>query len=308
MRVLIVRNNSNPQAIDASLLLTAYLSSLGIESVMTEASLLETLGKRQAFVHQAGNDFDLAIALGGDGTILRTAHVVAGMQTPILGINFGNLGFLANPCTDGVIAVVSAALAGDVVEERRCNLWIGVQCEDDALLPEAQRDLYDDTDDMFYEGSNLRDYPHQFFALNELAINRGASGHIVTMDVSVAGEHVVNLRGDGLVIATATGSTAYALSAGGPLVAPLHQGLVVVPIAPHTLRSRALVTAPADIVEVTLPDDGSYRETTLFADGELLDLPTPVHSVLVRKGDAYTTLLRVGNQGFYEHASEVFFE
>ena len=305
MRVLIVRNNSNPQALDASVLLMAYLHSMGIESVMAEANMLETLRKRQDFVEGAGSAFDMAFALGGDGTILRTAHVVAGTKTPILGINFGNLGFLANPCTEGVIPLVAAALAGDVVEERRCNLWVGVQCEGDLpFLGSHARDVSDD----FGSDENESDYPHTFFALNELALNRGASGHIITMDVSIAGEHVVNLRGDGLVIATATGSTAYALSAGGPLVAPLHQGLVVVPIAPHTLRSRAIVTAPADVVEVTLPDDGAYRETTLFADGELLEFESPVHSVLVRKGNEYTTLLRVGNQGFYEHASEVFFE
>lgn len=305
MRVLIVRNNSNPQALDASVLLMAYLHSMGIESVMAEANMLETLRKRQDFVEGVGSAFDMALALGGDGTILRTAHVVAGTKIPILGINFGNLGFLANPCTEGVIPLVAAALAGDVVEERRCNLWVGVQCEGDLPSPGSHaRDVSDD----FGSDENENDYPHTFFALNELALNRGASGHIITMDVSIAGEHVVNLRGDGLVIATATGSTAYALSAGGPLVAPLHQGLVVVPIAPHTLRSRAIVTAPADVVEVTLPDDGAYRETTLFADGELLEFESPVHSVLVRKGDEYTTLLRVGNQGFYEHASEVFFE
>ena len=128
------------------------------------------------------------------------------------------------------------------------------------------------------------------------------------MDVSVAGEHVVNLRGDGLVIATATGSTAYALSAGGPLVAPTHQGLVVVPIAPHTLRSRAIVTAPTDVIEVTLPDDGDYREAALFIDGELLQFEAPVQSVLVHRGETQTTLLRLGTQGFYTHASEVFFE
>lgn len=301
MRVLIVRNNSNPQAIDASLLLMAYLNSMGIESVVVDASSLDTLGKRQDFMAQWGNAFDMAIVLGGDGTILRTAHVVSGSTTPILGINFGNLGFLANPCEEGVVSVVAAALAGDVVEERRTNLWIGVQCEDDEALatPDADEGFCDDV---------ASSYPHQFFALNELAINRGAFGHIVTMDVSIAGDHVVKLRGDGLIVATATGSTAYALSAGGPLVAPLHQGLVVVPIAPHTLRSRAIITAPTDFVEVTLPDDGSYRETTLFADGEPLKFSSPVKSVLVHKGEECTTLLRVGHQGFYEHASEVFFE
>lgn len=305
MRVLIVRNNSNPQAIDASLLLMAYLNSMGIDPVIADANLLDTLTKRRAFIEGAGSEYDLAIALGGDGTILRTAHVVAGTKTPLLGLNFGNLGFLANPCTEGVIPAVAAALAGDVIEERRCNLWVGVRCEDDDASSAPIRD------DLLFGGdtdASNDTYPHTFFALNELAINRGAFGHIISMNVSISGEHVVNLRGDGLVIATATGSTAYALSAGGPLVAPLHQGLVVVPIAPHTLRSRAIITAPSDVVEVTLPDDGTYREAALFADGELLEFTSPIQSVLVRKGDEYTTLLRLGNQGFYKHASEVFFE
>lgn len=115
------------------------------------------------------------------------------------------------------------------------------------------------------------------------------------------------MRGDGLVVATATGSTAYALSAGGPLVAPSFGGLVVVPIAPHTLRSRAIVTAPSDVVELDVSENRSGRDVALFVDGEPAELPGRPLRAFVRKNLEPTVLLRYRHQGFYAHASEVFF-
>ena len=115
------------------------------------------------------------------------------------------------------------------------------------------------------------------------------------------------MRGDGLVVATATGSTAYALSAGGPLVAPGFGGLVTVPLAPHTLHSRAIVTAENDVVEMGLAPTAADREAAVFVDGELLELGRPVRRVYVRRGEAPTVLLRHKCESFYEHAAKVFF-
>ena len=115
------------------------------------------------------------------------------------------------------------------------------------------------------------------------------------------------MRGDGLVVATATGSTAYALSAGGPLVSPGFAGLVAVPLAPLTLHSRAIVTASNDVVEMDLSHNADTREATLFVDGELLEFERPVRRVYVRRGDTPTVLLRYQREGFYEHAARVFF-
>ena len=132
MQVLIVRNDANPQAIDASLLLATYLATQQVGYVLADSSGLGR-GKDARSVDAAlAQGVDLAVVLGGDGTILRTAHHVGTSGVPILGINFGRLGFLANAADEGVVAVAAAALAGDVVAERRANLRIDVVCEGDA--------------------------------------------------------------------------------------------------------------------------------------------------------------------------------
>ena len=133
----------------------------------------------------------------------------------------------------------------------------------------------------------------------------------VVTEITCHGKGAARLfGGDGVVVATATGSTGYALSAGGPLVSPGYDGLVVVPIAPHTLRSRSIVTNGSDVVEVSLlcPSEGSYpREATLFVDGEPIEFPAPVRHIYVRRGDEPTILLRYQREGFYEHVSKTFF-
>ncbi|MCL2825789.1 MAG: NAD(+)/NADH kinase [Eggerthellaceae bacterium] len=305
MHILIVRNNSNPRATDASLLLAAYLGSQGIGHALLDSSDV-TLGNEAA---QRGlldeEQTDLVVVLGGDGTILRCARLANGCDIPLLGINFGTLGFLANPSEDGVVAIVAAALSGDVVCEDRANLRIDVACEGDGIeASEAPVYPLDDAQDGACQDASAR---RSFFALNEMALTRGGEGKIIDFDLGINEASIAHLRGDGLVVATATGSTAHALSAGGPLVAPAFKGLVVVPLAPHSLQSRALVTASSDVVEVCLADNQATRAATLFADGERIDFDSALVRVWVRTGERPTRLLRYKSQGFFEHASEVFF-
>ncbi|WP_080803427.1 NAD(+)/NADH kinase [Arabiibacter massiliensis] len=308
MRILIVRNNSNSQAVDASLLLATYLATQGMDYTLVDSSELSCRCDHEELNAALAAGVDVAVVLGGDGTILRTARQIGTSGVPILGINFGRLGFLANSSDEGVVAVVAAALSGDVVAEQRANLRIDVVCEgepdpwgDEECHPErAER----------AEGSRAApadERPCTFFALNELAVTRGANGRIIDFSLGISGAHIADMRGDGLVVATATGSTAYALSAGGPLVAPGFGGLVAVPLAPHTLHSRAIVTAANDVVEVDLSKNRDPREATLFADGELLAFDLPVRRIYVSRGEAPTVLLRYQGESFYEHASKVFF-
>ena len=132
MRVLIVRNNYNPKALEASILLEAFFDKQSIEYQTYDC---DTLRSPQIIIDQDAPDsepsFDLAVVLGGDGTILCTAGQIRTQRIPILGINFGNLGFMANPNNESVIQIVSAALAGEVTCETRTNLRIEVYCEDD---------------------------------------------------------------------------------------------------------------------------------------------------------------------------------
>lgn len=290
MRILIVRNNSNSQAVDASLLLATYLATQGIDYALCDSPQVGVVDAPAESDLGSPEDYDLAITLGGDGTILRTARFIGASGVPILGINFGRLGFLANSNSEGVVAVLAAALSEDATAERRTNLRIDVLCEGDEV------DEYGDPIN-----------PRSFFALNEMALTRGANGRIIDFSLAIAGSSIAEMRGDGLVVATATGSTAYALSAGGPLVAPSFDGLVVVPLAPHSLHARPLVTASNDIVEVDLSANPASREATLFIDGEMLPFEAPVQRVYVRTGDTPTTLLRYKSDNFYEHVSKVFF-
>ncbi|MDU1879602.1 MAG: NAD(+)/NADH kinase [Eggerthella sp.] len=298
MHILIVRNNSNSQAVDASLLLATYLATQGLEYTLVDSSDLSCRCDHEGVNAALAAGVAMTVVLGGDGTILRTARQIGTSGVPILGINFGRLGFLANSSDDGVIAIVSSALAGDVVAEQRTNLRIDVVCA-------GEVDPWDDDSDAAM--ADVDDPARSFFALNELAVTRGANGRIIDFGLSISGDHIADMRGDGLVVATDTGSTAYALSAGGPLVAPGFNGLVAVPLAPHTLHSRAIVTAANDVVEMDLSLNRDPREATLFADGELLTFDAPVKRVYVARGTAPTTLLRYQREGFYEHAAKVFF-
>lgn len=319
MHILIVRNNSNPQAIDASLLLSAYFSSQGISySLLDSTELFAGLSRERSAEILARKPM-LAVALGGDGTILRTARLFGSFDVPILGINFGHLGFLANPSDDGVVKIVAEALSGNAVLEKRANLQIDV-------VLEGERDPFEDSPAGLYdleEGYNLGfadlacavddeqgcngQSRRSFFALNEMAITRGTMGRIIDLTLDISGSHISDVRGDGMVVASATGSTAYALSAGGPLVAPSYMGLVVVPLAPHSIRSRAILTGENDVVMVDLADDYATREATLFIDGELVPFDKPIRRIYVRRGSSTTSLLRYSNRSFYEHAAATFF-
>lgn len=303
MHILIVRNNSNSQAVDASLMLATYASTQSLEYTLVDASDLTIRCDCDPLNRALEKGVDLAVTLGGDGTILGTARQIGTRGVPILGINFGRLGFLANSNDDGVVAVVAAALAGDVVQEQRTNLRIDVICEGDEGDASLSHGGQDGFDCPIEEGVPGR----TFFALNELAVTRGGNGRIVDFSLAISGAPVADMRGDGLVIATATGSTAYALSAGGPLVAPGFNGLVVVPLAPHTLHSRAVVTSCNDVVEMGLSTNDEAREATLFADGDLLTFDRPVERIRVSRGSAPTVLLRYRQQGFYEQIARVFF-
>lgn len=288
MNILIVRNNSNAGAIDAALMISTYLASQGIDFVSVDSFKME--GVRVC-------DCDMAVVLGGDGTILRTAHLVATTGVPILGVNYGNLGFLANRTEEGIVSMLAAALAGDAVREQRTNLRIDVLCEDD---DEEAFDMAC-TEEQDLAGGR------SFFALNEMAVTRGATGRIVDFDLFINSAHIAAMRGDGLVVASATGSTAYALSAGGPLVAPGFGGLIAIPVAPHTLRARAVVTDPNDMVEVLMGTTLASRESVLYCDGDSCMFESPIKRIRVCRGSAPTILLRYRHEGFYAHASKVFF-
>ena len=166
MHILIVRNNSNSQAVDASLLLATYLATQGLDYTLVDSSDLSCRCDHEELNGALASGVEMAVVLGGDGTILRTARQIGTSGVPVLGINFGRLGFLANTGDEGVIAVVASALAGDVVAEQRTNLRIDVVCE-------GEPDPWGDDDEA--AAHDVDDPARTFFALNELAVTRGAN-------------------------------------------------------------------------------------------------------------------------------------
>ncbi len=321
MRVLVVVNSDSPQARESSVLLSRYLSSQDIDHVVFVSDDLPSFGPPagMGLPREVQDDprfldpFTLAVVLGGDGTILRTARMVANEGTPILGLNYGHLGFLAEEFNGSIVEAVSSALAGDLCYDRRANLRIDVICDDDCQKCGGCHKCHDCLD---VHGTTRRTHDGRstktggqrcFFALNEVAIQRNESGLIVDFGLSVSDDEVMKMRGDGVVVSSATGSTAYSLSAGGPLVAPGHRGLIVVPLNPHTLMSRAIVTGEQDVVEVNVSNDHNRTNIALFADGNKLPIDSQVRRVVVRRGEIPTTLIHFNENHFYRKAAEVFF-
>lgn len=328
MRVLTVVNNANPSAYDASMLLAAYFSTQGIENDVVLSVDLPTpehlavgaVNNDRALEDAGIRPFDLAVALGGDGTILRTARVAMLFDAPVLGINFGNLGFLANPSEEGVIPLVAAALAGDVTEDRRACLLVEVECEGDGVPGGARGAFGDEWDDVSGGGAGARGVAGDsagcgvagnggrvFTALNEVTISRGSFPRNLEAHLSISGDNLCTLRGDGLIVATATGSTAYALSAGGPLISPGVEGMVVVPLASHTLQSRAIVTERHDVVEAAFDFAEGYTFTEVQLDGTALSFPTPIERVVVRCAEKPVRLLFYKKESFYSRIARTFF-
>lgn len=281
VRILLVPNIANPEAVRAAAGLAVWCLSQGLDPVLSTADAyacdLTGYGVEPTEIGEPA----LAVALGGDGTILKAVHLLGDVGTPLLGVKFGRVGFLSGARAERVNEAVAAALAGDAGIERRSTLRVEV----------------------IMEGRSVGVYR----ALNEVAVSRGESGRVVEFDIAVSGHHVTRVRADGVIVATATGSTAYALSAGGPIVAPGFGGMVVVPVAPHTLQTRPLVTDPSDTVEIAFPDPGR-AEACLFIDGSQTPCRRTLDRIVVSRGEHDVALMKLDGRNFYETVAEEFFK
>lgn len=264
---------SSRQALDE---IAHFMMDLGCDVVL-EAETAANLGLQNHVtmdVHGIGRSCDLCLVVGGDGTMLGIGRQLAQYGVPLIGINQGRLGFI----TDIPLGEFQAALL---------PMLNGAYEEDDRCLMHAKV---------------LRDYDLVFSALamNDVVVNRGASSGMVELKVSVDGVFVANQRADGLIISSATGSTAYSLSAGGPLLHPSIQGWVMVPIAPHTLSNRPIVLSnTAEIcIEVVSGRDASanfdMQSMASLMQGDRIVVTQSKHKVrfLHPKGWTYFDTLR----------------
>lgn len=280
MRVLLVPNTANPAAIGAAVELATWLSGRGLEPRMAVTDATECGLADLAIVPSEIGEPVLTVALGGDGTILKAVHLLGEVEVPLLGVKFGRLGFLSGAAPGSIRQAIETVLAGEARLERRATL----------------------SAEVIMEGRSVGRYR----ALNEVVVSRGASARVVALDVAVDGHRVISTRADGVIVATATGSTAYALSAGGPVAAPEFGGMVVVPVAPHTLQTRSLVTGSADVVEITLPDP-SRADACVVVDGDPMPCRRSIERVIVSRGDHDVLLVKLDGRDFYQTVAEEFF-
>ena len=215
---------------------------------------------------------DLAISFGGDGTFLRAAHLCRDAGVPVLGVNLGRLGFLAEVERDDLHAAMGAVAEGDYTTEDRATLEVTAHGPDGTQLAAG-------------------------WALNEVSVEKSARQRLLLMDVHVGDRLFAKVPADALVIATTTGSTAYALSAGGPILSPAVEATLVVPVAPHSLFDRTLVCGADEVVRVDLPLD--QPAAVVSCDGRDPVLVPAGGHVRAVGGGAPVRLVRVAPPDFY---------
>lgn len=225
--------------------------------------------------HSLPENIELAIVLGGDGTLIHTARLLEGRKIPILGVNLGTLGFLAEISPTELLARLEEIFQGKFeVDSRmklRCQLWRGAE-----ILVEAE-------------------------VLNDVVINKGAMARIADHETWVGGEYVTTYKADGVIVSTPTGSTAYSLSAGGPIVHPALDCVVVSPICSHALTQRALVVPGDRTISIELKSEVADFYLTLdgqaghaLQQGDRVEVDRSAHRVyLVKNRDLnYFSVLR----------------
>jgi NAD+ kinase len=215
---------------------------------------------------------DLLVVLGGDGTLLATARAINRKPVPILAVNLGGLGFLTVITREELYATLEIVLAGDMHTERRVQI----------------------------EGELVRadEVISSFLALNDVVLNKGAIARILDFDVLVDGRFISTYKSDGLIVSTPTGSTAYSLAAGGPIVAPSVEAFLVTPICAHTLTNRPLVLPDTAQIEVVVK---SQREAAyLTVDGQVGLAAHSEDIVRLRKASSYVEIVQPPNKDYFE--------
>lgn len=215
---------------------------------------------------------DILICFGGDGTILHASKIATRYHVPILGVNIGTMGFMAE-LEASEISLLKGLAEGAYTVEKRMMLHVTVTNEGKELFNEI--------------------------ALNDAAITKGAVARVIQMSVACDGVEAINCSGDGVVICTPTGSTAYSMSAGGPIVEPSARNIIITPICAHAFQAKGIVTAPWRTISVRLSKLGR-RNAFLSVDGGRAFRLNPEDVVTIRKAEQETRLVRLKNTSFYE--------
>ncbi len=266
---------ADPRIAESVSALLPHLASRGVRVLVSEDAMLAAgvAGVVRVAEREFGERADLIIAIGGDGTLLYAARLAARHAVPLLGVNRGRLGFLTDVMPQDMLPSVDAALAGELQADQRPLLT--------AQLRSASGELA------------------QAFALNDVVMQKRETGRTLDFETRVNGHYVNTHDGDGIIVASATGSTAYALSCGGPIIEPQLEALVIAPICAHTLSDRPIVVSARSVIEVALlerPD----TQAQVTCDGAVLGALAPGGRLEVRTAVERITLLHPEGHDYYK--------
>lgn len=270
MRFGITGNTSKPATKSVATSLIEHLKKKSLSFVIHD-ELARWLGISEAVCSE--NDLpescDILIALGGDGTMLTAARIVGPHGTPILGVNLGKLGFLAEISVDELHESIDDIVSGNYVTEER----------------------------MILQATSNKDH-RLYTALNEVVVDKGASPRTLDLETYVNNDYLVTYAADGIIITTPTGSTAYSLAAGGPIVAPQANVITVNPIAPHMLTARPVVIPAESTIRVIVKT--SSKQVHMTTDGQMEGFYDSPIEFNIHKAPYTVKLLKRGNRKFYD--------
>lgn len=271
-KVAIIGRHTDRRVAEPMQLLISHLTEAGIEVLAREDMRLD-LDVTRLPEDKLSAAADLMIAIGGDGTMLYAGSLVREHGTPLLGVNRGRLGFLADVTPDEMIKSVDHVLDGDYTQEARLLL--------DARLQTAAGELITAT------------------GFNDVVLQRHGTGRMVDFEASIGGQFVNTHSGDGLVVSTPTGSTAYALSCGGPIIQPSLDAVVVVPICPHTLADRPIVMPADQTIEIRLLERAETM-AEVAVDGHAIGAIRPDDVLTIAPSQRRVQLIHPPGYDFYE--------
>ena len=228
--VALIGKYKSPEIAEPVLKLARFLEGRGVKVLIDRltAAHIENCPYAVRVLEDLGREADLAVVLGGDGTMLNIARTFAPYDVALVGVNQGRLGFLTDISVDTIFESITAILDGKFVAEER-------------MLLESE---------VWSGGNGDQERVFEVLAFNDVVVSKGFKGGLVEIEVRIDGDFIYNQRSDGLIVATPTGSTAYALSSGGPIVHPALSVMSLVPVSPHTLSNRPIVIGGDSTVEI----------------------------------------------------------
>lgn len=273
--VALIGKHKTPEIAEPLLRLAAFLTGKGVAVVVDEltAQYLDKHSYAEAALAEMGGAVDLAIVLGGDGTLLNIVCELAPHKVPLVGVNQGRLGFLTDISLDNMLPAIGDMLEGKFVTEQR----------------------------MLLQAAVLRDGVEVFKALafNEVVVHRDNANSMMEFGVSIDGEYLYNQRADGLIAATPTGSTAYSLSAGGPILHSALDLIALVPVCPHSLTNRPIVVKGDSVIEIDIMEHRTNYVRVRFDSHGHFDLRGNDRVVIARHSEAACLLHPVGHSYYH---------